>query len=126
MAIHINNQNAAQINNVEGTQNISGGNQYVTVDQARVAAQALRAALEQLPLPAAAADRLRQDAEAVQRAVSATDPDRGQVAGRLERITRELGRWSALAGAGASLLGPLHTLGRWLGPAGATLLSLLA
>ncbi|GIF00485.1 hypothetical protein [Paractinoplanes rishiriensis] len=76
--------------------------------------------LEQLNLPAVA------DAAAVERELAAAHPDAGQVAGRLERLTRELNRWGALAGAGASLTGPLQTLGRWLGPAGATLLALLA
>jgi hypothetical protein len=118
MAINIGSQNANQINNVEGTQYISG----VTINEAQAAAQALQFALRQLSLPAGAGDRVREEAAAVQQALATGEPDRGQVAGRLERITKELGRWSAL---GAGLIGPLHTLAQWLGPAGRTLLGLL-
>jgi hypothetical protein len=124
VAINVGNQQAGQINNVEGTQHLSGGHQQfiaVSSAEARAAAQTLSAVLRDLRV----SDGLRQDADALQRELAAAEPDRARVAGRLERMTGELRRLGALAGAGASLIAPLTTLGRWLGPAGAALLSLL-
>ncbi|MBL7257503.1 hypothetical protein [Paractinoplanes lichenicola] len=126
MAINVGNQNAGQINNVEGTQNLSGQNLYapvVATADAQAAAQLLHATLQQLNLPAGVGELLRRDAEAVQRDLAAGEPNRAETARRLERITNELGRLGALAETGAKLVGPLQTLGRWLGPVGATLLS---
>ena len=117
MAIHVGSQNAGQINNVEGTRHISGGQVVttVTIADAVAAAHAVRLALHNVSLPAAVSDRLHQDAAALEQDLAACAPDRGRVAGRLERITTELNRWGALAGAGAALEGPLRTLAGWLG-----------
>jgi hypothetical protein len=126
MVFNINNQNAAQIN-------MAGRDQYNTGPQGTVvglgdayaAAQALRAAVGQVDLPPGIREQVREDAVAVERELAAGAPDREQSAGRIERLTRSLSRCGALASAGAALVGPLTTLGRWLGPAGAAVLSLL-
>lgn len=127
MVFNIGNQQAGQINMAGRDQYNYGGQQgsVVSVGEARGAAQALRAALGTADLPPAVREDLRQEAAAVERDLATPEPDRGRVADRLERMTRTLGRMGALAAAGASLVGPLATLGHWLGPAGATLLGLL-
>lgn len=127
MVFNIGNQQAGQIN-MAGRDQYNYGGQHgsmISVGEARDAALALRAALEAAHLPPAERAELRHEAAQVERELTTPDPDRERVAGRLERMTRTLGRLGALAGAGASLIGPLTVLGHWLGPAGATLLGLL-
>ncbi|WP_433378837.1 hypothetical protein ACQPZX_12405 [Actinoplanes sp. CA-142083] len=126
MVFNINNQNAAQIN-------MAGGDQYNTGPQGTVigshdayaAARALRVAVAQVALPPGVREQVWADAVAVERELAAGEPDRQQAAGRIERLTAALSRYGALATAGAALAGPLTTLGRWLGPAGAAVLNLL-
>jgi hypothetical protein len=126
MVFNINNQNAAQIN-------MAGGNQYVTGPQgttiqlhdAYAAARALRAAVAQVALPPDVREQVLTDTVAVERELAAGAPNRQESARLIERVTESLGRYGALASAGAALVGPLTTLGRWLGPAGAAVLSLL-
>jgi len=102
MGFHIGQQNAANINNVEGDQTIHGGQHGTFLADPAQALAALRAAVEATPLPPRAA-----------------------AAGALERLTRTLKSAGALASAGAALIGPLQAIGRWLGPIGATLLGIL-
>jgi hypothetical protein len=123
MVFNINNQHAAQIN-------MAGRDQYTTgpvvgLGDAVAAARALRAALDRTALPPGVHEQVREDAAAVERDLAGGAPDPGQAARRLERVTKALSRYGALASAGAALVGPLDTLGRWLGPAGTALLALL-
>jgi hypothetical protein len=127
MVFNIGNQEAGQINMAGRDQYNSGGQHgaVISVADAHTAVQAVWAALQRMHLPPRLRDQLHQDVAAVERSLASATPDRAQVAGRLERLTRALGRCGALAGAGASVVAPLTTLGRWLGPAGAALLGLL-
>ena len=127
MTFHIGDQHANQINNVGRDQIVSGGQHgaAVALEDAQAAVQALRRALGQLVVPSVVREDLDQEAAAVALDLASGHPDPGRVAGRLERLTALLGRFGALAAAGATLTGPLSTLGHWLGPAGTTLLRLL-
>ncbi|WP_433065226.1 hypothetical protein [Dactylosporangium sp. CS-033363] len=126
MTFNIGNQQAANINNVAGNQYNAGG-QYatVTIGEAHAAVRALQAAVQRLAVPEDLRGHLLRDAAAVERAVVAGTADKPEVAGRLERVTRALAHAGAFAAAGAGLVGPLTTLGQWLGPAGSALLALL-
>jgi len=127
MTFHIGDQHANQINNVGHDQIITGGQHgsAVAIEDAQAAVHALRRVLGQLTVPAVVRDEVEQEAAAVAVDLASGVPDPGRIAGRLERLTALLGRFGALAGAGAALTGPLSTLGHWLGPAGVTLLRLL-
>jgi hypothetical protein len=126
MVFNIHNQNAAQINMAGRDQHNTGPqNTIVGLPDAYAAAQALRTAVGQVNLPAGIREQVWQDVVAVERELATGAPDQQQSAGRIERLTEALGRCGALASAGAALIGPLTTLGRWLGPAGAAVLSLL-
>jgi hypothetical protein len=127
MTFNIQNQNAGHISNVAGNQ-YNYGDQHATVvslADAHTAARALLAAVHRVDLRPDLRDHLLNDAAAVEGAIAGGTPDQQEVAGRLDRITRALSQAGALVAAGASLVGPLITLGRWLGPAGAALLALL-
>lgn len=91
----------------------------------RTAARALLSAVRRVDLPSDLRDHVLNDVAAVEEAIAGGAPAPQEVAGRLDRVTRALSRAGALAAAGAGLVGPLTTLGRWLGPAGAAVLALL-
>jgi len=126
MGFHIGQQNAANINNVDGDQTIHGGQHGTFLADPAQALAALRAAVDATPLPPQAAASARHDLETASAALGAAEPDKAAAAGALERLTRTLKSAGALASAGAALFGPLQAIGRWLGPIGATLLGILA
>ncbi|MDF2555528.1 MAG: hypothetical protein K0R60_1423 [Microbacterium sp.] len=126
MGFHIGQQNAANINNVDGDQTIHGGQHGTFLADPAQALAALRAAVDATPLPPQAAASARHDLETASAALGAAEPDKAAAAGALERLTRTLKSAGALASAGAALVGPLQAIGRWLGPIGATLLGILA
>jgi hypothetical protein len=127
MVFNIGNQQAGQINMAGRDQYNFGGQQGSVVSNADAyaAVRALWVAVQKVDLPPSVRDQVREDVAAVERNLASSRPDQPQAAGRLERLTKVLGRYGALAAAGASLVGPLATLGRWLGPAGTALLGLL-
>ncbi|MDR7185215.1 hypothetical protein J2X85_002249 [Microbacterium trichothecenolyticum] len=128
MGIKIKNQKAAIVNNVEGDQHNYGGQTGVYRADPREALEALgdlRAALRELRLPAGAADEVDADLRRADDAISRRKPEPEEAAGALERLTQTLTNAGALAAASASLIAPLQALGRWLGPLGEKLLSLL-
>src|SRR5687767_13718285 len=100
MVFNIGNQQAGQINMAGRDQYNSGGQHgsVVPVADAHAAAQALWAALQHVDLPPTVREQMRQDVAAVEGSLAGAAPDRGEVAGRLERLTRSLGRYGALAG----------------------------
>ena len=116
MGFHIGQQNAANINNVDGDQTIHGGQHGMFLADPAQALAALRAAVEATPLPPQPAASARTELETASAALG----------GELERLTGTLKSAGALASAGAALVGPLQAIGRWLGPIGATLLGMLA
>lgn len=116
-------QNAGVINNVGGDQTINQG-QHGTLAMGHVEAlAALRAAVQTLPPETAEAAKAELDEAAD--ALDRPEPDKPRAARALERLTRTLTSAGAFAAAGAALIGPLEALGRFLGPIGATVLSLL-
>ena len=127
MTFNIQNQNAGNISNVGGNQYNYGGQHgtVVSLADAHAAARALLATLHRVDLPPDLRAHVLDDVAAVEGAIAGGAPAQPEVAGRLDRVTRALSQAGALAAAGAGLVGPLTTLGRWLGPAGAALLALL-
>jgi hypothetical protein len=127
MVFNIHNQQAGQINISGRDQYNFGGQQGAVVSQAdaRAAARMLWDAVQHVDLPPEVRAQVLHDAAAVERDLAGPSPDGQQAAGRLERLTKALSGAGAFAAAGASLIGPLTTLGRWLGPAGSALLGLL-
>jgi hypothetical protein len=128
VSIHIKNQNAGVINNVDGGQVVYGGQHgiVVTGEDARRAVRELRGALAGAGLSDATAAEARAQVAEIDRAVHAPQPDKHQAAGPLKRLVELLADAGSLATAGAALVGPLQTLAGWLGAHGAAILSLLA
>lgn len=128
MTFNIGQQNAGVVNNVAGNQTISGG-QYGTLVVPPDVAKAfvdLRTALASAPIPPETAAAAKAEIDLAEEAVQQPEPDQKEAAGALERFTRLLVSAGPLAAAAAAFVGPLETLGRWLGPLGANLLGLLA
>jgi hypothetical protein len=128
MTFHIGNQTAGVVNNVAGDQRITGGQQGILVSSGAVrqAVQDLRGAMSTVPFDdeATAAEASRY-VDTIDAEVQAPEPDRSRVAGALEPLTRLLAAAGSLATAGATLIGPLHTLAGWLGALGEPILALL-
>jgi hypothetical protein len=127
MTFNIDNQNANQINNVEGDQYLYGGQHgaIVTTHDARRLAADLRRALPSSALGRRDAGAARVAIDEVEAGLADPKPDRSRVAGGLERLTRLLSATGALVGAGAALVEPLRGLAGWLGALGAPVLALL-
>jgi hypothetical protein len=127
---HIGSQQGGVFYNAAGNQYIRGDH-IATVNNAGVttevlaAAQDLRAALEQADLPDALRARAKEEMAAVEEELAAPEPDPPRVAGALQRLTGVLVAAGPLAAAAASLVNPLMTLAKWLGPAGQALLQVL-
>ena len=128
MSIHIKNQNAGVINNVDGSQVVYGGQHgtNVTIEDARRAVRELRDALAGAGLSDATAAEARARIAEIDAAVHAPQPDKQRAASPLKRLVELLADAGSLATAGAALVGPLQTLAGWLGAHGAAVLSLLA
>lgn len=120
MTFNIGNQNAGTINNVEGDQNVRGGQRatihvHQDVRQGRDALAGLWSAID--ASPEAAEDTLaRGEIVRIDDALRGPEPDRMAAASALERLTRRLASLGALAAAGASFVGPIRALAQWLGP----------
>ena len=128
VSIHIKNQNAGVINNVDGSQVVHGGQHgtVVTIEDARRAVRELRDALSGAGLSdATAAEACAQVAE-IDTAVHTPQPNKHRAASPLKRLVELLADAGSLATAGAALAGPLQTLTGWLGAHGTAILSLLA
>jgi hypothetical protein len=128
MGIHIRDQHAGVINNIDGDQVIHGGQHgtVVTSEDARRAVHDLRDALEGAALDDATAAEARARVAEIDAEVHAPEPDKQRAAGPLKRLVRLLADAGSLATAGAALIGPLQTLAGWLGAHGAAILGLLA
>jgi hypothetical protein len=130
MVFNIGNQTGGVINNVAGDQHVSGTQSgvAVSVGDAREAAEALRVAVQQADLPLTREQRAAATAEAdaIATELSQDDPPKEQIAGRLSRLTHLLDKAGALAGAAASVIGPLVKIAGWLGPLGASVMAMVA
>jgi len=128
MGIHIRDQHAGVINNVDGDQVIYGAQHgtVVTSEDARRAVHDLRDALASAALDDATAAEARARVAQINAEVHAPQPDKQRAAGPLKRLVKLLTDTGSLATAGAALIGPLQTLAGWLGAHGAAIISLLA
>jgi hypothetical protein len=127
MTFNIGSQKGGVINNVAGDQRITGGQRGVVVaaDAARAAIPDLLAAIDASSLNDATARKARNYVDEIDAELATADPDRPEVASRLERLTRLLMSAGALATAGSALVAPLQTLAGWLGTLGEPVLGLL-
>lgn len=130
MTFNIGSQSGGIINNVGGDQNVEGGQQGVQITHAdaRAALDALRAGIGATDLGRATpleVEEIGHGLDVVDHELAEASPDPATIVDRLERVTRILTRTGALAASGAALVGPLTTLGQWLGPLGASLLRML-
>src|SRR5205809_3539469 len=128
MGIHIRDQHAGVINNIDGDQVIHGGQHgtVVTSEDARRAVHDLRDALAGAALNDATAAEARARVAEIDAEVHAPEPDKQRAAGPLKRLVKLLADAGSLATAGAALIGPLQTLASWLGAHGVAILGLLA
>jgi hypothetical protein len=128
MGIHIRDQHAAVINNIDGDQVIYGGQRgtVVTSEDARRAVHDLRDALAGAALDDAIAAEARARVAEIDAEVHAPQPDKQRAAGPLKRLVKLLADAGSLATAGAALIGPLQILAGWLGAHGVAIIGLLA
>lgn len=128
MSFNIGSQNGGVINNVSGDQRIAGGqhgNVVVGHEQARRAARDLRVELTRTPLGQTEAAQAHARVDEVDTEMRSPKPDRSRIARSLTWLTELLVTAGHLSTAGAALVGPLRTLGSWLGALGEPLLHLL-
>jgi hypothetical protein len=127
MSIHVKNQTAGVINNVDGDQVVYSGQHgtVVTDEDAWRAVRELRDALAGVALDETTAAEARAQVAEIEAAVHAPRPDRHRAAGTLKRLIKLLVDAGSLTTASAALIGPLQTLVGWLGAHGAAILSLL-
>jgi hypothetical protein len=127
MTFNIGSQQAGNINNVARDQHITGGQtgMLVTPEAARQAVIDLRAGLKVTRLDPATSAAAEAEVMQIDAGMRQPEPDRTQIAPRLERLTRLLLAAGSLATAGSALLQPLHTLANWLGALGEPILNLL-
>jgi hypothetical protein len=121
MGFNIGNQQAANINNVEGNQTIHGG-QHGDY-QAGVPSVAAAALVRQLRAMGLSVEAVQ--AEAIQAELDGPSPDHQDIADRLTRLTTVLDSAGKIAQAGQALRGPLTALAGCLGVVGAPILHLL-
>ena len=109
------NQNAGQINNVEGTMYTGAQYAQVAVTDAQQAVRQLAAALPRVPLPERDQAEAQASVRRIDEELGRPQPDKGRIAEHVGRLTRILQSAGALAGAATGLAVPLGTLASWLG-----------
>jgi hypothetical protein len=127
MTFNIGSQSGGVINNVAGSQHVSG-HQYgtlATTEDARRALGELRHAVTTTGLGEGTAADAHAHVAEMDAALQPGQPDRPRFARALERLTRLLAAAGSLASGSVALLGPLHALAGWLGALGGPILSLL-
>lgn len=127
MSFNIGNQTGGVINNVSGSQRISGGQhgQAASTDTACHALRELRAVVLQAGLDdgkAAAAAAFLDDIDA---GLTEPEPDRSRVGRALDELTGLLLSAGALASAGQALAGPLRAIASWVGSWGPAVAQLM-
>ena len=127
MTFNIGSQTGGVINNVTGDLRITGGQHGMVVgdDEARQASLDLRDGLAHTPLDQTQAAQAHARVQEVTTELQSPQPDRSRIARTLQRLTELLLKAGHLATTGAALVGPLRTLGSWLGALGTPLLHLL-
>jgi hypothetical protein len=122
MGFNIGNQQAANINNVEGNQTIHGG-QHGDY-QAGIPTEWAEALVNQLYAMGLSSEATQ--AKAIQAELNRPNPDQHAIAERLTRLTNTLESAGKIAQAGQALRGPLASLAGWLGAIGIPILHLLS
>jgi hypothetical protein len=127
VTFNIGGQTGGVINNVQGDQHITGGQQgiLISTDQARQAVRELSAWLDTAGLDETTAAQARSDIAEIETAMRAPQPDRPRAAHFLGRLTQVLVAAGSLSTATTAVLGSLQTLAGWLGPLGQHVLHLL-
>jgi hypothetical protein len=127
MTFNIGSQSGGVINNVQGDQNITGGQHgtLVTTADARQALGSLGQAVATAGLDKTAAAQAHAELAEMDTTLRAEQPDRSRFARALERLTRLLAAAGSLVTSGAALVGPLQALAGWLGALGVPILHLL-
>jgi hypothetical protein len=118
---NIGSQQAGAIYQSAGDQVIHHGEGTLNVGVLNAVSD-LRSAVAAADLPPADRARADESLEAVDEELKREEPDKGRIARALEWVAGALNR----AGALASSAQALRALGTWLGPAGLTLLQMLA
>jgi hypothetical protein len=125
---NIRDQRATTIQNVGGDMVVEGN--FISagslVVELRGELSRLAAEVGRLELPADRHAAVEEELTGAETALGAEAPDAGGIAGRLERATAVLRDAGALVGGGTAVVESLQRLGTLLGPAGHTLLALLA
>jgi hypothetical protein len=124
---NIRDQHATTIQNVGGDMVVEGN--FVsagTLVEVRGELSRLAAEVGRLELPADQREAVEAELAGAQAAASASKPDSGAIARRLEQATAVLRDAGALVGGGIAVVQALQRLGELLGPAGHTLLALVS
>jgi HPt (histidine-containing phosphotransfer) domain-containing protein len=125
VTFNIGRQDANIVNNVGGDQYNTG--QYVVSGQreALELLHRLRSELDSIEMPATLATQAKQAAQQAEDVLAQRDPDKELVSRHLRAVATSLKEASGVLDAGRGIGRTLAELGRWLGPAGVALLSLL-
>ncbi|WP_372700039.1 hypothetical protein [Arthrobacter sp. JSM 101049] len=117
MNFNIGQQTGGVINNVSGTQRITGGQhgEVISVDAARHALRELREAIDLMPLKGDQMVAVAEPLQEIDAELAAESPDRSIVRRSLDHLTAMLLSAGALATAGQALVEPLRTLATWVG-----------
>lgn len=127
MSFNIGSQTGGVINNVTGTQHISGGQQGQAVSDAaaRSALVDLQAAVQEVSLPSGPVGTATAQLDEIKATLDSPKPDRSKVGAALEKLAALLIPLGAVTTSGAALIGPIQTLANWVGTWGPSVASLL-
>jgi hypothetical protein len=125
MPFQIASQPAGVIDIVGGDPDSNGGRYVATVTarQARQAADRLAYALAQSPLGSRAV--IAEQAKRIRFEMGRGKPDRERVAACLDTMIEAITGAASWVRAGATVVEPIRTIARWLGPWGAAILNRL-
>jgi hypothetical protein len=125
---NIRDQRATTIQNVGGDMVVEGNliSAGSIVVELRGELSRLAAEVGRLELPADRREAVQEELAGAETELGAEAPDASGIAGRLEKATAVLRDAGALVGGGTAVVESLQRLGTLLGPAGHTLLALLA
>ena len=124
---NIRDQEATTINNVGGDMVVEGN--FISAGslvELRGELSQLAKEVGRIELPADRREAVEEELAGAESELDAGAPDASGIAGRLEKATAVLRDAGALVGGGSAVVESLQRLGTLLGPAGHTLLGLLA
>lgn len=117
MNFNIGQQTGGVINNVSGTQRITGGQhgEVIPVDTARNALLQLHRAVQHAGLDAEQSAAAATSLDVLDAELAKPDPDRSKAGQALDELTSWLLSAGALATAGQALVGPIRAIATWVG-----------